>query len=348
MWGFAAVCRVAAATLGLLLGAVLLRDHSRDRSARASAFLILTVLAHLVFPVLLQARPPLLVLHAVLLVSLSVPFAFWLLAEIHFDDEFRLHPAHAALLVGLVAAGYASWLVAVERRVEGGWFGEAYGDFWLAAPKLLSVAVVVHAMIRVYVGAGSDLLVHRLKLRYGVLVAAGTYILVELLGEILFRGSASAALADRVYGAAVLAFVFVVSFLALRTAPQILKPPRLIADTPAVDPVLLDRLKRLIEGDEIFREEGLTIGALAQRMGQQEHTVRRLINSELGFKNFNVFLHHFRVREAQKVLSDPSKRHLNVAEIAYGVGYTSLGPFNKAFRDITGLTPTEFRKPRPD
>jgi AraC-like DNA-binding protein len=49
----------------------------------------------------------------------------------------------------------------------------------------------------------------------------------------------------------------------------------------------------------VFREEGLTIADLAQRLGVQEYRVRQFINAQLGFRNFNAFLHQYRLREAQ-------------------------------------------------
>lgn len=64
---------------------------------------------------------------------------------------------------------------------------------------------------------------------------------------------------------------------------------------------------------------------------------------QLGFRNFNAFLNHRRVQRAQAALSDPGQSHLTVGEIAYALGYRSLGPFNRAFKDSTGETPTEFR-----
>lgn len=93
----------------------------------------------------------------------------------------------------------------------------------------------------------------------------------------------------------------------------------------------------------MFREEGLTISTLAARLDAQEYRVRQLINAQLGFRNFNAFLNHYRVREARKTLGDPARRHLGIAQVAYEVGYSSLGPFNKAFKERTGRTPSEFR-----
>jgi AraC-like DNA-binding protein len=345
-WGFATACRAAGVVIALLLVAVLLRDHPRDRSGRASVFLLVGVAAHLTVPLLLNAHAPLWMIHGAVLAALSVPFAFWLLAEIHFDDDFSPSPVHASFLVALLAVGYVSWLAVVEHRFSGPLLGPATYDLWALAPRLLGVALVVHATIRIYVGARSDLVLPRLRLRYGVLVVAGTYILVVLVGEFLLRDSPSAPLADTLHSAALVATLFAVAFLAFRIAPQVLKPAAVDADTPVLDPKLLERLKTAMEADEVFREEGLTIRGLADRIGTQEHKLRELINAQLGFKNFNAFLHHYRIREAEKSLTDPSQSHMGVAQIAYEVGYRSLATFNKAFKELTGRTPTERRESR--
>jgi len=83
---------------------------------------------------------------------------------------------------------------------------------------------------------------------------------------------------------------------------------------------------------------------LAEQLGEQEYKVRQLINARLGFRNFGAFLNHYRVREARRVLGDPGQKQVGVAEVAYRFGYSSLGPFNRAFREIVGKTPTEYRK----
>ena len=43
-------------------------------------------------------------------------------------------------------------------------------------------------------------------------------------------------------------------------------------------------------------------------------------------------------------LSDASQRDVPVLTIAMDAGFQSIGPFNRAFKADTGLTPTEFRR----
>jgi AraC-like DNA-binding protein len=335
MWGLTEVLRIVGAVLALLVGSVILRDHPRDRSARASAFLLAGVIAHLVLPLLLRERAATGAIHVALLLASSVPFAFWLIAQIHFDDDFVAAPKHLWLLAGSAGVSYLCWLFSPESE-----------GFWMVVPKLIGIALIVHALIRIHVGTRSDLVLPRLRLRYAVLAVAGTYILLELIGEAVIRGAAAERVADRVHSAAVAALLFGIAFFALRANRQILKPAKVGFDTPAPDTQLLDRLRRLLEIDEVYRVEGLTVRGLAERLGTEEHKLREMINTHLGFKNFNAFLHHYRIGEAQRALRDPTRTETGVAQIAFEVGYRSLATFNKAFKELTGRTPTQLRESR--
>ena len=346
-WIDTEVWRFTAAMIIGLLAVVLLKDHGKDASARASVFLAAGVAAHLVLPLLLRRQAPLGIVHPVLWLALSAPFAFWVAAHVHFEDGFRLRARHGLLLLILVGAGYGAWLAVIERRLPAALAEPGLPRFWLVIPRLLALGVVLHALFRTYTGARSDLVLSRLKARYGVLLLAGGYILAVLVGEVLFTGSSSEAIADRVHSGFALAMIFAAGVLSLRARPDFLRPARPVLDSPPLDPSLVETLRRLVEVDQVFREEGLTIGGLADRLGIQEYKARQLINSELGFRNFNAFLHHFRIREAQKVLADPAKAHLGVAQVAYEVGYQSLATFNRAFKELTGRTPSEVRAKGP-
>jgi AraC-like DNA-binding protein len=330
MWATWEVFRLAGCGAALLLALILLRAHRRDASARALALLLVTIMAHLAAPLVVGHRAPPLLLHTTLLISLVTPFALWLLAGVHFDDDFRLSPSHGLILAGPVVVGYYAWL-------------NGSPGFWAVLAKLLALAVVLHALLRIYVGAKGDLVVPRLRFRFALLTVAGTYMFVEVLGELLLQDEPARRVGETVHSVAAAAVLMGVCVLALRVRDDMLKPPAAIPVPSPLDPSLLQRLRDLMEREQVFREEALTIAALAKRLEAQEYKVRQLINAELGFKNFNAFLHQHRVAEAQRVLRDPTQAHLGIAQVAFDVGYASLGPFNRAFRDITGQTPTEFR-----
>jgi AraC-like DNA-binding protein len=96
--------------------------------------------------------------------------------------------------------------------------------------------------------------------------------------------------------------------------------------------------------ERIYRQEGVTIGTLAARLDLPDHRLRQVINEGLGYRNFNAFLNRYRLDEARAALADPGQREVPVLTIALDAGFQSIGPFNRAFKADTGLTPTEFRR----
>ena len=103
----------------------------------------------------------------------------------------------------------------------------------------------------------------------------------------------------------------------------------------AVDALELEHLQKLIDAGVCF-EEGLTIGGLAEKLNMPEHRLRVLINKGLGYRNFPAFLNDHRIAAAKQWLSDPSRGREQIIQIAYGLGYASLAPFNRAFREEGG------------
>jgi AraC-like DNA-binding protein len=74
---------------------------------------------------------------------------------------------------------------------------------------------------------------------------------------------------------------------------------------PANDKVTrrLEELEQAMLQERAYRREGLSLSDLAQTTNMSEAALRELINQRLGFRNFNDFLHHHRLREATERLS---------------------------------------------
>lgn len=110
------------------------------------------------------------------------------------------------------------------------------------------------------------------------------------------------------------------------------------------DQVVLNRLTILMKNEEFFKEQGLTIDQLSRRLAVPSYVLRRVINHGLNFRNFASFLNHFRIEAACAELSNPELSHKQIIGVAMDVGYQSLGPFNRAFKEAHGVTPSVYRK----
>lgn len=103
------------------------------------------------------------------------------------------------------------------------------------------------------------------------------------------------------------------------------------------------RIRVAFESEHVYRRMGLTVGALAEHLKIPEYRLRLLIHGDLGYRNFNTLLHHYRVAEVSDALADPAHDDKPVLTLALSAGYQSITPFNRAFRALKGMTPTQFR-----
>ena len=111
----------------------------------------------------------------------------------------------------------------------------------------------------------------------------------------------------------------------------------------AADRLELDRAVKAMDGG-LYLEPGLTIGGLADILHIPEHRLRKLINRGLGYRNFAAFVNDYRITEAKRRLADPNMAREQIIQHAFSLGYASLAPFNRAFRERVGVSPTEFRE----
>ena len=119
---------------------------------------------------------------------------------------------------------------------------------------------------------------------------------------------------------------------------------------PAVPPALALRLRQAERIDEamraqhLYRRAGLTLSALADHLRLPEARVRLVIHEQLGFRHFNAFVNRYRLAEVASRLRNPADAHLPILSLALDAGFGSIGPFNRAFRESYGVTPTAFRR----
>jgi AraC-like DNA-binding protein len=123
--------------------------------------------------------------------------------------------------------------------------------------------------------------------------------------------------------------------------------PAAAIDRAAIDRAAradLERLECLMSRDQVWKEEGLTIASLALRAHIPETQLRRLINDCLGYRNFPSYVNAHRIAAAKTRLADPREARISISTIAYDIGFASLGPFNRAFKEEAGVSPSEWRR----
>ena len=106
---------------------------------------------------------------------------------------------------------------------------------------------------------------------------------------------------------------------------------------------IVDRAARLITDEGVLDgEDGLTVEALANRVGVGERHLRRLFRKHLGATPFEV-ARSARIRRAKRLLDTTD---LTLTEIALEVGFGSLRRFQAAFTRVYRRPPSALRRER--
>jgi AraC-like DNA-binding protein len=339
MTTFDVVLRSLAAMQLVFLACLLLHRSRADRALRYAALLPAGLAAFMITSAPLPRGTLGAFALPLTLVCVANPAWFWIFAKAWFDDYFRPGLRELAAVVAMVTIGLA-------HEVGAG------GAPSLALDLLFKGAILAFigmAVVKVIADRRADLVESRRYARIAFVVAVFAYAAVGVALQIAYDGRLPLPIVRANIGL-LLVVAFALSMVLAtatlqrggRTIEAAAAPIAPLARSPVVvDDALIARVRDAMEMRHLYRDESLTVARLAHALGSQEYRVRRAINQGLGYRNFNEFLHHYRLGEASARLR--SQPHLPVLTIALDVGFGSIGPFNRAFRERHGCTPTEYR-----
>jgi AraC-like DNA-binding protein len=105
----------------------------------------------------------------------------------------------------------------------------------------------------------------------------------------------------------------------------------------------IQKLLAFMEKNKPYLNPELTIQELAEKMNIPKHHLTYIINTGL-HKNFFNFINEYRVEEFKRRALDPENDHLTLLAIAFDCGFSSKSSFHNIFKNVTGQTPSEFKK----
>ena len=292
--------------------------------------------------------------------ALMGPAALWLLALYLFVDNARLSkPIIGVMAFYMILRAFGAYIGMGDSPSF-----EALYLVCYVLPQIIMMGFCGHAVYLAVQDLGNDLVESRRRVRVPFVVAMGM-----LVTAILVRGFVVAyqhyanqfsfsitpmPVELLFFYMFLITLVFNITSMRLQSdalqvilLPREQQNPRLSpvpnANHKVDNPALVQRIYEVLKQEKLYARPGLTIGELADRLTLQEYRLRRLINKQLGYRNFNQFLNEFRIQEACKRLAVESDHREQIANIAFDVGYSALSSFNKAFKDLMKVTPTQYR-----
>ncbi|MDX1958144.1 MAG: helix-turn-helix domain-containing protein [Leptospiraceae bacterium] len=329
---------VATSHVLLLVGLLVYRLRSLERLY--SIFIGLGGASALLFPILYKQEAPNFVFLPFVALQSGASFWFWLFAVSQGRENFQPSWKHWLLLTGKIlltiiwGARYRTLLLPIDPEQDFVWRA--------LLPAALTLGFVIAAVWASANHIEDELVENRLSMRrITVFWGAGT--IIAVMGIILLlRGPVLSEIGN-----------WISSILAISICIHIhvwlIKSNFSVLESTVQNFVENPELKKIAQNIQVFMKkedyyctEGLTISQLANDMQEKEYKIRRAINGILGYRNFNVFLNQYRIEAAKNRLVNESD--LPVIRLAMDLGYRSLAVFNKAFKETTGRTPTDFRR----
>jgi AraC-like DNA-binding protein len=327
------ILRILGIALLALVAWTVLRTRERTHRTRSVAWLAASVAAFLLTSMPGAGRIFGAFIYPLTALCSTHPVWFWIGTRLLFSDRATLRTSDVICLGAMGVAG-----VLYQSHVALG----------IAFP-LAGLAFACFAPLTVYFGMAGDLDLRRRQLRQWFVPLVSLYLAAVVITQaiVMFQGRSTPTplvllnlVVIDLAAVAVLSTLVqlrVVNWIAAVDMPPVVALSRL-------EQSVLDRLNRRFVPERLYAREALTITELASLLDTQEHVLRRVVNHGLGFRNFNDFLHTHRLKEAADRLGDAQGRRIPVLTIALEVGYGSVGPFNRAFKERFGVTPTQYRR----
>ncbi|SHM97682.1 transcriptional regulator, AraC family [Chitinophaga jiangningensis] len=119
----------------------------------------------------------------------------------------------------------------------------------------------------------------------------------------------------------------------LRTAVRVTPPP----NTDAI----VAQLRHAMEVEKLYLQPELNLALLSKHTGIAAKTISLVLNQYVN-KSFNEFVNGYRIADFQQKVRQPGFGHMTLMGVAFESGFNSQATFQRAFKQQTGTSPTEY------
>ena len=133
-------------------------------------------------------------------------------------------------------------------------------------------------------------------------------------------------------------------FIEIVTNPKILKFEKIYDIIPnSLCKIIEENLEKVLNKKKLYLNPNLNLNTLANETHVSPPDLTTYLNKILN-KNFNQFITDFRIEESKSLLNSIKENKLNIEQVMYSSGFNSKSVFNTAFKNRTGMTPSEYKK----
>ncbi|MBO9561614.1 MAG: helix-turn-helix domain-containing protein [Niastella sp.] len=103
----------------------------------------------------------------------------------------------------------------------------------------------------------------------------------------------------------------------------------------------IDQLQLIMETQKLYLDPSLTVNTLAKQVDIPAKTVSAVLNQHL-HKSFSVFVNEYRIAAFRERIMQGDAGNLTIPGLAAECGFSSAATFQRIFKQLTGITPSQF------
>lgn len=105
---------------------------------------------------------------------------------------------------------------------------------------------------------------------------------------------------------------------------------------------LAKAIEQAMVKEKLYLQSNLTAEQFADHIGHSPREISAVLNQHFE-KNFFEFINSYRVQEAQRLLTNVEHEDTSITDILYMSGFNSKSAFQRFFKRITQMSPSEYR-----
>jgi AraC-like DNA-binding protein len=106
---------------------------------------------------------------------------------------------------------------------------------------------------------------------------------------------------------------------------------------------IIKKVTYLFDVEKIYRKEDISVQSISEKLDIPSYQLSWIINKKMNV-TFSGLVNSYRVEEVKKGLASPHDGEKTILEIAFDAGFNTKTSFNRVFKKLTKMTPSQYRK----
>jgi AraC-like DNA-binding protein len=126
-----------------------------------------------------------------------------------------------------------------------------------------------------------------------------------------------------------------------------IQPGKISSRGIVIDPERADEIMKkvsyLFDVEKVYRKENINVQFLSEKLSIPSYQLSWVINKKMN-ETFSELVNSRRIEEVKKRLTSHQDADKTILEIAFDSGFNTKTSFNRVFKKLTNMTPSQYRK----